>query len=87
MIDILTMQQSNKEMRNNLCHKSFITRSTNKTSIFTQILRVSFSIHQISIFVILFLILHINNKVEGSLSTSKSQLKHERNGKCKYQIA
>ena len=80
------MQLANKEMRYNSCHKSVISRSLCRKSIFNQILRFSLFIYQISILVILFLNLFTNHKVEGSLSTSKSQLKHERNGKCKYQI-
>ena len=80
------MQLLNKEMRYNSCHKCVKSRSVYRKSIFNQIVRFSLLIYQMSILVILFLNLFSNHKVEGSLSTSKSQLKHERNGKCKYQI-
>ena len=80
------MQLLNKEMRYNSCHKCVKSRSVYRKSIFNQIVRYSLLIYQMSILVILFLNLFSNHKVEGSLSTSKSQLKHERNGKCKYQI-
>ena len=82
----LTMQLLNKEMRYISYHKCVISRSLDRKSIFNQILQFSLLILQISILVILFSNMFTNHKVEGSLSTSKSQLKHERNGKCKYQI-
>ena len=78
------MLQPSKETRFNLCHIYTINKFLNEKKYFRQSSRCISLVYPISFLMILLLSLHLYDTAEGALSTSKSQLKHERNGKCKY---
>ena len=70
-------------MRQNLCTPNASSRQLNRELSIRRFPFRSAIIHFISFTVIVILHLCINHNVQASFSTSKSQLKHERNGRCK----
>ena len=72
-------------LRKYLCHKNVLFKSSNRESFIKRFSSILSNFFQFSFVVVILILLFVNNKTEGSLSTSKSQLKHERNGRCKFQ--
>ena len=72
-------------LRKYFCHQNVLSKSSSRKSFIKRLHLILSHFFKLSFVVVILILLFLNNKVEGSLSTSKSQLKHERNGRCKYQ--
>lgn len=75
----------NTVLRKHSCHINELSKSSNRKSFIKRFHLIVSNFSQLLFLLVIVKLLFVNNKIEGSLSTSKSQLKHERNGRCKYQ--